>query len=74
MTWPDGKKYEGEFKDDVRHGHGTNKTSSEEHVGNFENGNATGHGKRTWTSGQWYEGEFLNGTCDGQGKMYWPTG
>ena len=58
-TYPDGEKYEGEFKDGKRNGHGTyNYPNGEEYVGDWKNGKYHGHGTYTYPDGENYEREF----------------
>lgn len=45
MFWPDGTKYEGQFKLDKQHGHGRKIFSNGEfYVGEFANDKANGYG------------------------------
>ena len=54
FTWVDGKKYDGEWKDGKRNGHG----------------NMTyGHGNMTYANGDVYDGEWKSSKRHGKGKM-----
>jgi hypothetical protein len=39
------------------------------YTGDFINGQITGKGVKTWSTGKYYEGEFLEGEMHGQGKL-----
>ena len=59
LTFPDGKKYVGEFKDGKRHGQGTFIwPSGTKYVGEFKNGKMHGKGILTSPDGKKYVGEF----------------
>ena len=75
LTWPDGRKYVGEFKDGNRHGQGTlTFPSGERYVGEFRDDKANGQGTITLPNGQKYIGEFRDDNRHGQGTLTWPEG
>ena len=60
MTWTDGTKYVGEYKDDKRHGQGTyTYPSGEKEVGQFKNGLLNGYAIQYYADGSIFrEGIF----------------
>ena len=65
MTFPDGEKYIGGFRNGSRHGRGTNSfASGEQYEGDYSDGMANGQGKYTWPDGREYIGAFQNGLPD----------
>lgn len=59
--WPDGQKYEGEWKDDKYHGQGTAiSASANKYEGEFKYGNREGQGTLTLANGKTLSGEFRN--------------
>ena len=68
--------YTGEFKQDLRHGHGNLKflENGDIYEGDFNMGEMTGTGKYIWKNQQVYNGEFLKGIKHGKGKYEWPDG
>ena len=72
FTWPDGRKYEGEYKNDKKEGYGTFKwKEGRKYVGSWKNGKMNGIGVMTYTDGAKYEGEFVNGKREGKGNYFW---
>jgi hypothetical protein len=68
MTWPDGRRYAGEFKDGQLNGHGTwTFADGSKYVGEFKDGKFNGQGTMTWPDGRRYAGEFKDGQLNGQG-------
>ena len=62
LTYPDGVKYVGIWKDDKRNGQGTYTWfDGDQYVGDWKNGERNGQGKETYSSGDYYEGEFKDG-------------
>ena len=52
ITWPDGKKYVGEYKDGERNGQGTyTYPSGQKFVGEYKDGERNGQGTHTWPDG-----------------------
>lgn len=63
-----GDKYEGEFKNSLKHGHGKEQFSNGDfYIGNYVNGAPDGYGEYYWTNGCQYKGFFLNGLRHGKG-------
>ena len=61
-TYPNGEKYEGEFKDDKPNGQGTlTFPDGEKYVGKFKDGKQHGQGTLTTTDGQKYVGGWKDG-------------
>ena len=74
-TWPDGRKYVGEFKYDKRNGLGTlTGPDGDRYVGEFKDGKANGQGTYTFPDGEKYVGEWKDGKHNGQGTLTEPDG
>ena len=74
MTWPDGRRYEGEWVQG-RITRGTMRyTDGSTYDGGFENEIRHGEGTCTWSDGRQYVGAFKDGVPDGRGTMTWPDG
>ncbi|XP_041479651.1 MORN repeat-containing protein 1-like isoform X6 [Lytechinus variegatus] len=69
-------KYEGEWKEGKKHGHGKLLMSDGSYYeGEFINGEIEGHGFRKWaTSRNTYSGQFYNGELHGHGVMNYGLG
>lgn len=85
IFYKSGARYEGEWRNDVEHGHGSKLWADEDvqdgggtYVGEFRNGVFQGHGKRTYgvgpNAGDVFEGEYLNGKRCGKGRYTWANG
>jgi hypothetical protein len=65
------RSYEGNFKNDVKHGTGRiwydNKGSM--YYGNFAKDQPSGQGKKSFTNGDFYHGEFKEGKPHGEGSL-----
>lgn len=73
ITYPNGSKYVGEFKDDKPNGQGTlTWPNGTKYVGEFKDGKRNGQGTFTWPGGSKYVGEFRDGKYNGQGT--WTAG
>jgi hypothetical protein len=73
ITFANGNKYVGEFKDGKENGQGTHTfPSGDKYVGEYKDDKK--HGKGTMTSGSKYVGELKNGDMHGQGTMTWVSG
>lgn len=79
FEWNDGDKYEGEFKDNLRHGKGfmfyyRNQFSHYENPinyrGDFQKGSIDGSGLMFYNNGALYTGQFRNGMRYGKGRYY----
>ena len=67
-TFPDGRKFAGEWKDGKRHGQGTTVTADgSKYVGEWKDGQTNGQGNITFPDGSKFVGEFKNGQANGQG-------
>jgi len=73
MRWQNGDRYEGDWKDGLRHGQGTYscKSTGGKYEGMYEKDLKSGQGKYTYGNGDWYEGEWKEGLRDGQGLYVW---
>jgi len=70
LTYSDGDKYEGEWKDGQKNGQGTYTWSNgNKYVGEFKNGKQHGQGIFTTPSGNKYVGEFKDGKQHGKGTL-----
>ena len=62
LTYPDGEKYVGEWKDGKKHGQGTDIFSSgNKYEGEYKDGEKHGQGTYTLTDGNRFEGEWKDG-------------
>jgi len=67
-TWPDGKKYQGNWQRGKMHGNGELLISEgESFTGEFRFGLPWGLGIRKWANGDYYEGEYCKGYQQGSG-------
>ena len=70
LTFPDGSKYSGEFKNGSPNGQciftGQDGT---QYIGEFKNGRPDGQGDMTFPNGSEYVGKFKNGFPDGPGTF-----
>ena len=68
--YPDGKKYQGQFKEYEFHGKGkTVYSCGTIHEGAYIQGKAHGFGVQKWTDGAIYEGQFRDGELHGDGVL-----
>ena len=68
MVWPDGSQYEGEWKDNERHGEGSHLTSNGAiYQGRFVHGVKEGPGVLTYIDGNSYVGDWENDNIKGVG-------
>jgi hypothetical protein len=75
LTFSDGSKYVGEFKDGLLHGQGTLEfPDGEKYVGEFKDGKQHGQGTYTFPSGSKYVGEFKDGQLRGLGTFTFSDG
>ena len=75
LTWSDGRKYVGEWKDGKKHGQGTeNDPSGHKYVGEYKDGLPNGQGTFTYPNGQKYIGQWKDGEEHGQGSAVHPSG
>jgi len=75
ITFYDGSRYEGQFKDGELHGHGIlTFPDGSRYEGEFRNGQMNGKGTMTFSSGSEYIGEFKDGALWGNGTITFPDG
>jgi hypothetical protein len=74
-TYPDGTRYEGEWKGKKRHGHGVwTRPDGTKYVGDWENDKPSGDGTLTKPDGTIYTGEWKEGRRQGYGVLTRPDG
>ena len=70
FTWPDGRKYDGQYLDDKKHGYGIFEwPDGRKYKGNWINGKQHGRGIYVANNGMEREGEWNEGK-----RMRWITG
>jgi len=76
ITYPNGEKYVGEWKNGKRNGQGTATfPTGEKYVGEFKDNKRNGQGIFTYLNGEVWEGEFKdNNPYNGQGTATYPDG
>jgi hypothetical protein len=75
ITFPDGEKYVGEWKDSKTHGQGTyTYANGEQYVGEFKYGKRDGQGTYTFENGDQYIGELKDDKMNGQGTYMHSSG
>jgi len=75
MTYPNGAKYVGNFKDNKRNGYGTlTHSNGAKYVGNFKDDLPNGYGTLTYSHGSKYVGNFKNGKENGYGTLTYSNG
>lgn len=81
--WSNGNRYQGDFRDGLRHGQGTLfEADGLVYVGQWEKGLKHGEGKEFWQKGfagnhdsqVVYEGQWKDGKKNGQGTLSNPDG
>jgi hypothetical protein len=74
-TYPDGSRYEGEWKDNVRHGYGVwNRPDGTRYVGEWRENKPDGYGALTGPDGATYAGTWKAGKRDGRGTLTFDDG
>jgi len=74
-SWPDGSRYEGEYRGSLQHGKGTYTwADGNKYEGEYRDNIQHGKGIFTWADGSRYEGEYDNGIQHGKGIFIWPNG
>ena len=75
FTFPNGRKYVGESKDNKKHGQGTfTWASGAEYVGEWKKNEMHEQGAYTWQGGDKYVGEFKDIEYHGQGTLIYADG
>ncbi len=75
MTWLDGRKYVGGWKNNSRHGRGTyTHPNGTKYVGGWNNGHYHGQGSMSYANGDKYKGNFKKGSYHGQGTKIYSNG
>jgi len=75
MTYPDGHKYVGEWKDGEPNGQGTfTSPNGMKYIGEFKDGESNGQGTFTYPDGQKYVGRWKDDKRNGQGTFTYPNG
>ncbi len=75
MIWPNGDRYEGEWKNDLQNGTGSFVyADGEKYEGLWKDGKKNGTGTYTWLDGRKYTGEWKDDLRNGKGEYTWPTG
>ena len=74
--WEDGNVYDGEWREDKRHGRGKFLIgeTGDEYVGEWKHGKADGYGVMTWVLGTRYEGLWRENRRNGFGTFYYLDG
>ena len=71
LTYSDGSKYVGEFRDNEKNGRGAYTwPSGATYVGEFRDDEKSGQGSYTWPSGKKYVGEFREDQKNGRGVLF----
>ena len=74
-TWPDGARFDGQWKDDTHQGHGTwRQPDGAEYVGEWSSGKRHGTGTLRFPDGNVFEGQFKAAEMDGIGTFLWASG
>ena len=75
ITYANGDKYVGEFRDDKYNGQGTyTYANGDKYVGGYRDGKKNGQGTFTFADGSKYLGEFRDGLPNGQGTFTFADG
>ena len=68
LTWSNGDRYEGEWKNGKENGQGTmTRSTGNKYEGEWKDGKENGQGIENWSDGDKYVGEFKDGEKHGQG-------
>ena len=74
IIYPNGDKYIGEMKDNLRNGKGkmlfNNNDERRLYEGQWKNDLFDGEGKLIWKTGNYYDGDWKKGIKDGKGKFH----
>ncbi|MDP2105086.1 MAG: hypothetical protein Q8J76_03740, partial [Desulfobulbaceae bacterium] len=70
ITYPDGRKYTGQFVNGIKQGNGTMTfANGSKYTGSFINDLMEGQGTLSYPDGQFYTGQFKNGKFHGAGTF-----
>jgi hypothetical protein len=74
-TWPDGDRYEGNFRDSKITGHGVwTFGNGGRYEGDFVDAKLNGRGRAVYADGDRYEGDYVEGDYNGTGTYTWADG
>lgn len=75
LTYNNGSKYVGQFRDNIMHGFGVLVVGKKDiYMGSFKRGVRDGYGIGMLENGDVYEGQYKNDLRDGLGKYTYPNG
>jgi len=76
MCYEDGRKYEGQWLGDFRHGRGREESRFGDFTydGEFQNDKYEGQGIMAWANGSRYTGQFVNNLKHGKGREWYGQG
>lgn len=74
IVWPDGRYYEGDFRNGFFHGTGVYRKKGYSYEGEFVDGVAKGKGVITFSDDRVYKGEVNNARANGQGVLAFGAG
>jgi hypothetical protein len=75
MTYANGDKYDGQFKDGKKHGQGTlTFANGHKYIGQFKDDAMHGQGTITYADGEKYDGQWKDDRLHGEGTYTWPNG
>jgi len=75
MTYPNGEKYEGDWKGGKWDGFGVyTKPDGYRYEGSWKKGKCHGACTEAFPDGFWYKGEYMEGMRRGKGHLKWPNG
>ena len=70
-TWPDGRKYDGDYVDNKMHGKGVYTwPDGAKYDGDFVDDKIHGKGVYTWPNGRKYDGDYVDGQDAWQRRVY----
>ena len=72
VNYPNGNRYEGQYKDNKRNGKGTFTYSDAKYTGDWDNDSRHGVGTMTYPSGEIYTGQWCDGEKHGKGTVTYP--
>ncbi|KAJ1432769.1 hypothetical protein B484DRAFT_447617 [Ochromonadaceae sp. CCMP2298] len=72
--WVHGDSYDGQWRDDMRHGHGIYKSEGGIYTGQWRADNHHGLGEMRWEDGDSYNGQWRDNHQHGHGLFTWEDG